>query len=156
MTTFYRLVKPRYSTSPFDGEGARRFGGRWNSHGVAVAYASSSVSLAALEVLVHLQNQEILRTFVLCSIALSERSIETLETDRLPSDWRSEPASQSTKTIGDTWVESGSSMALRVPSTVVPVETNILLNPTHRRFRKAVLTVQTQDFEFDPRLHAVP
>jgi RES domain-containing protein len=52
--TAWRIFKRRYKASAFTGEGARLFGGRWNSKGIPVVYTSASPSLATLEMLVHL------------------------------------------------------------------------------------------------------
>ena len=48
----YRLAKAAFTA--LDGEGARLFGGRWNSPGRPMIYTAASPSLAVLEVLVHL------------------------------------------------------------------------------------------------------
>ncbi len=65
MVTAWRIVKSRVSTAAFDGEGARLFGGRWNSPGVPAVYASESRALALLEVLVGLGDTTQLDAYVL-------------------------------------------------------------------------------------------
>ena len=52
--TAWRIVRARFADSAFDGEGARRYGGRWNSRGTRMVYTAGSQALAALEMLVHL------------------------------------------------------------------------------------------------------
>ena len=72
MITAWRLVKSRHARAAFDGEGARLYGGRWNSPGTRVAYASDSVALAALEVLAHLQSTAVLQAYSLATIRFPE------------------------------------------------------------------------------------
>ncbi|MDQ3223821.1 MAG: RES domain-containing protein, partial [Gemmatimonadota bacterium] len=92
MITAWRLVKPRHAADAFDGEGARLHGGRWNSPGTRVAYASDSIALAALEVLAHLQSTSVLQAYSLASLRFPAESVEVLETTALPSRWRRFPS----------------------------------------------------------------
>jgi RES domain-containing protein len=71
--------------------------------------------------------------------------------DALPSDWRSSPAMPEVQQLGDDWVESNTSAVLRVPSAIVPSESNFLLNPDHLHFGEIGIG-QEQPVEFDPRL----
>lgn len=151
MARAFRLVKRRHAARAFDGEGARRFGGRWNPPGVAVVYASDSIALAALELLVHLDDVAHVSGFVLCAIELPDALIEPLAARRLPAAWRSAPPPDALQAIGSAWAQARRSVVLRVPSAVVPREHNYLLNPLHPDFRK--LTPATPEaFELDPRL----
>lgn len=152
MTQAYRLVKRHYARTPFDGEGAKRAGGRWNSKGVAMAYASDSIALAALELLVHLHQPGILAQYALCRIILPEDDVLILDRGVLPSDWRSDPPPSSTAEIGDNWFNEAASLALAVPSVIVPAQFNILINPMHPAFDRVSMSVQVEDFEFDSRL----
>ena len=72
MPASWRIIKARYAKSAFDGEGARQFGGRWNSPGVPIIYTSSSMSLAALEMLVHLGRSRSLSSYVVFSCRFDE------------------------------------------------------------------------------------
>lgn len=151
MTVVYRLVKKKYQGSPLDGEGASRFGGRWNSVGRRVVYASDSRALCLLENLVHLEDGAVLLAgFVLFELTLSDDRILDLRGD-LPAGWNSYPANSVSRAIGDQWIDSGSSLALAVPSVVVPREQNILINPAHPDLDK----IQVEGpipLEIDPRL----
>ena len=151
MISAYRIVKPKHEATAFTGEGARLFGGRWNSAGRAVVYVAGSRSLAAMEMLVHLEADEVLETYRLAQIELDASDVAELVQDNLPTAWRDDPASQGTQSIGDDWIEAGSSLALRVPSTIIPSEFNFLLNPAHPRFGDLRLG-QFENFFFDPRL----
>jgi RES domain-containing protein len=152
MPGFYRLAKTRYADQAFDGAGARRGGGRWNSKGVAVVYAADSIALAALELLIHLHSHEILNSYRLFRIDIGEADLLTLDERDLPNDWRSDPPPSSTARLGDGWVASNESLGLKVPSVVIPSQRNLLINLAHPRFGPALKAVDEQPFVFDPRL----
>jgi RES domain-containing protein len=130
--TAWRICKEKHSKHAFSGEGARLFGGRWNSPGTSVVYVAGSQSLAALEMLVHLSAADLLGKYVLIPVEIEESFIA--EIPLLPKSWRAYPAPTEMRIIGDEWAHSGSSVALRVPSTLVPSEANFLLNPQHADF----------------------
>ena len=151
MITAWRLVKPRHAAEAFDGEGARLHGGRWNSPGTRVAYASDSIALAVLEVLAHLQSTAVLQAYSLVSIRFPEESVELLETRSLPAGWRRFPSPPGNQALGDQWVVAGRSLILQVPSAIIPAAANFLINPSHPEFRKVVIG-RPERFAFDPRL----
>jgi len=74
MALAWRIVQTHVADRAFTGEGARRYGGRWNSKGYAAVYTSGSISLAILEVLVHIPIYDILEMTVShpCSISRIE------------------------------------------------------------------------------------
>ena len=149
----WRLVPPRHGSrqGAFSGEGARRFGGRWNTPGTALVYTSSSLSLAALETLVHADRGRFERDYVTFKLALPEALVLELSERDLPGDWRARPASEGARRIGDAWAEARASVALSVPSVVVPAERNYLLNPLHPQFTELVIDPPAP-FRFDDRL----
>lgn len=151
MATGWRIVKRRRARSAFDGEGARLYGGRWNSSGTRMVYVAGSVSLAVLEVLVHLGDVGVLSSYSLCAVEFEDGLIEPLDRSRLPADWRSYPAPPGSREIGDAWVKGGSSVILEVPSAVVERESNYLINPAHPDFASVNVGVP-EPFEFDSRL----
>jgi RES domain-containing protein len=155
MATSWRIVKSRHAGSAFDGEGARLYGGRWNSPGTRMVYTSGSVSLAVLEVLVHLQEASLISSYSLISARFDDALVERLERSRLPDGWRSYPAPSELQRIGDEWVRSQSSAILEVPSAVVERESNYLLNPSHPDF-SSVLIGEPEPFTFDERLLGRP
>ena len=152
MPLLYRLVKTKYKENPFDPTGAKRYGGRWNSKGVPVVYAADSPSLAALELLVHMHEVQILESFTLCSAECDDDQIMSLDTADLPDDWGADPAPTSTATIGDRWVSDGVSLALAVPSTIITQQSNFLINPGDPGFGALLESAQTVPFQFDGRL----
>jgi hypothetical protein len=121
------------------GEGARLFGGRWNSRGRAVVYLAEHPALAALEVRVHLDLplELVPDDYVLMGVAVPDGLIADAE----PGD--------STVAVGDAWLASGRSAALRVPSVLMPHAWNILWNP--RQGTTATVDL-IEPFRFDPRL----
>jgi RES domain-containing protein len=141
----------RLAHAKLDGEGARLAGGRWNSRGRAAVYASSRLSLAALELLVHTDVPLVPPDLVAFEIDVPDTlEVETVEVAELPKDWRL-PGHPSCRAIGDTWLAEERTAALRVPSAVVPEEWNYIINPAHRA-AKAVQVVGRRKFAFDSRL----
>ena len=145
----WRLQRRVYH--PLDGEGARRNGGRWNTRGVAVVYSSSTLSLATLELLVHVDPDLIPDDLAAYEIDLPEDlSREAVGLDDLPADWR-EPENPGCKAIGDAWIREGRVALLRVPSVIIPEEYNILVDPSHREAGR-ITVASEREFVFDPRL----
>ena len=151
MPTAWRLTKTRHLATAWDGEAAKRNGGRWNSVGTAVVYASGTLSLALVETLVHLSSG-VLPAYTAVPIEFDESVVMTLEAEDVPANWKENPAPASTQAIGDAWVAAARSVALQVPSAVVPIETNYILNPNHADFGRFVRIGTPVPFPFDPRL----
>ena len=139
MIRAWRIVKTRYSADAFSGEGARLYGGRWNSSGIAMVYTAGSKSLATLELLVHLDNTSVLPSFSICPVDFDDSLVELIDPATLPRDWRQTPPSISLQAVGDDWISRGSSVVLRVPSAVIESEYNYLINPVHIDFKKLVI-----------------
>lgn len=148
----WRLVRPGFGRKEaFSGEGARLYGGRWNSPGRALVYSSSSLSLAALETLAHAERRSFERDYLVFKIRVPVALMEELAESALPSDWRSRPVSAGARAVGDSWLSGGGSAVLSVPSVIVPSERNYLLNPNHPDF-VALTTYPPERFRFDDRL----
>jgi RES domain-containing protein len=150
--SLWRISKRKYAATAFSGEGARRVGGRWNSRGQGIVYTSGTLSLSALEVFVHMEVEDVATMLAWIPVDVpTEVKIEYLEVAQLPPDWRNIPAPAVLVTMGDNWFGSGSTAILAVPSVVIPMEYNYLINPSHPDFVR--LTVKPpQPFELDPRL----
>ena len=149
--TAWRTVKAKHASAAFDGAGARVDGGRWNSPGTPVVYASQSAALAALEMLVHLGRGSILSAYILIPCRFDDHLTSRLDRKRLPKNWRSYPAPPELQLIGEEWVKRGTSAVLDVPSALVETDSNYLLNPRHPDF-KAIRPMDPRPFEFDLRL----
>ncbi len=148
----FRICRARHGATAWDGEGARLHGGRWNRHGIPMVYASESLSLATLELLVHGNYEEAPDDLVATSMTLPKNIVvERLQADRLPRDWRSYPAPEMLQELGSTWARSLKTACLAVPSAVVPSEWNYLLNPRHPTFDRLRPKAATA-FSLDRRL----
>lgn len=154
MMRAWRIVKAKHALNAFDGEGARLFGSRWSSPGVRVVFTSETLSLATLEILIHLQSSSILKSYVTFSVEFSEEAVQDVDHTLLPKDWRNSPPQLKTQIIGDNWVRSASSAILRVPSAVIVHEHNFLMNPLHPEFAKLAISVP-RPLVIDPRLDRV-
>ena len=151
MVSAWRITKRKRARSAFTGEGARLYGGRWNSPGTAIIYTAESQSLAVLEILVHLDSPELLKKYALFRVGIDESYIVDIDAAILPRNWRTEPVPGKVQKIGDEWVTNATSAVLRVPSTFVPGEFNFLLNPRHADFPKLQFSGPIP-FHLDPRL----
>lgn len=127
----WRLSRKRHLDQALKGEGARRFGGRWNSKGVAVVYTSESLELALLEALVHLDVDALPKDYWQVCFEVDDAVIEE-PPKRLPKGWDAPPPYlPRVQKIGDAWVKSGVGLAMRVPASVLPLRSNVLINPAH-------------------------
>lgn len=151
MPTAWRIAKTTLAATAFDGEGARLYGGRWNSAGIAVVYTAQSKSLAALELLVHLQTSQLLASYCSIPVQIGNELVEVVDPDSLPANWNEYPAPTVLQEIGDRWATEQRSVALQVPSAIVPNELDYILNPGHPEFSRIAIG-QAQTFRFDPRL----
>jgi RES domain-containing protein len=148
---FWRICRRRYADETTRGEGACLFGGRWNSRGVRVVYASTSLSLAAVETFVNLEPN--LRPPDLVSIEgeIPEGlEIGRVDLEALPVHWY-KTRDESLRRFGDDWIAAGRTVALLVPSAAIRGEWNILLNPAHARFSRITFH-ESVPFEFDVRM----
>lgn len=147
----WRIIDRGLVREAFSGQGACDYGGRWNSPGIRMVYCSEHPALAALEKLVHIQDADLLRQcYALISIACPQELAETLS-QRLPRNWNGETARSKLRRIGDHWITSRRSLALIVPSVVLPRSSNILVNPLHPAFGQLQIA-RPERFDLDPRL----
>ena len=135
MLTVWRLVTARFAKSAFSGEGARLYGGRWNRKGVSLVYTAGTQSLAMLEMLV--QDEPLRARYVMIEARIPKGvAIDRIKIEDLPSDWCDIAAREKLQALGMQWARKRSAAVLAVPSAVIRVETNYLLNPLHPDFRR--------------------
>jgi RES domain-containing protein len=144
----WRICRERYAVQAFSGEGARRYGGRWNSKGVSVIYSSTSLALAAVETFVHLEpNLRPDDLVSICAELADGAASDRLEIKSLPLNW-CQLRGEALRRFGDDWVRAGRTVALYVPSAAIRGEWNVLLNPEHPDFRR-IKIYTANPFEFD-------
>lgn len=152
----YRITKEKW-IDRLDGVGAFKAGARWNSRGVYAVYTSSSMSLATLESLVHLQVDTIPNDYFSCEIEIPksvESSFQELnlkEAEKLTPLWDQFPYSPETQAYGDKFFNEKKYLLLKVPSVVVKTEFNYLINPLHPDFKK-IININASPYSFDSRL----
>lgn len=148
----YRICKARYADKAFSGAGGREASGRWHHKGQPIVYAAATLSLAALEYLVHLGRRDAKMALVSVHATISDAvAVEVIDVTSLPRHWDSSPPIEATMALGTRWCVELRSAVLKVPSVIVPGEFNFLLNPQHRDL-KLINISKPEPFSFDPRL----
>ena len=130
----WRLASSEHSRTIEDmlsGEGALRYGGRWNSPGRTAVYLGGSLALASLELLVHLTVSDVLKAYRKLPVGIPEDLVKVLNPRDLPAGWARAGLHPVTQGIGDGWLDSLESAVLAVPSAVVIGEVNYIVNPGH-------------------------
>src|SRR2546423_13148202 len=127
MLMAYRLSLRQYAGRAFLGEGASKAGGRWNPRGTLAVDTSATLSLAALEFLVHLGGLQDAPELVSFCIKFDSKLVSDLE---LPQNWRKLKLLES-RGLGRAWFKESITPVLRLPSFVIPTESNFVLNPRH-------------------------
>lgn len=151
MISAWRIIKKKHLKTALTGEGARLYGGRWNSKGKPLIYAAESRALAVTEILVHLDSSAPLARYVAIKVEFDEALVQEIEVTVLPNTWQAEPAPKRLQIIGDQWIDAATSAVLRVPSAVIQGEFNYLLNPAHPDFQKLKFSAP-ENFRMDKRL----
>lgn len=148
----FRICKTKYAETSFDGEGAFRFGGRWNLRGRRMIYTAGSLALAALEMLVHLDDDSMIFNYSFVSAQIPQELIVKVEDFcTVPENWSTSPTPSEIQLIGDEWITRKFSAVLEVPTSIIPLEKNYLLNPQHPEYREIIIG-KPQKFRFDERL----
>ncbi len=146
----WRLTLKKHVTP--DGDGARRYGGRWNKPGTPVVYTSGTLSLAALEYLVHVDSDILPDSLVSVRATIPDSlAIETIHASDLPADWKDKIIPVTLQERGTSWANHAKSSVLKVPSVVIEHEWNYVLNPNHPDFPQITWDTAIA-FSFDSRL----
>lgn len=150
---FFRLEDASRPTveQAFSGLGGLHASGRWHTQGHRIVYLSESLALASLEKLVHAHSLRALTRLNYFEATIPDDRIERAQ--RYPAEWNADPATPGARVYGDRWLAEQRSAALRVPSAIIPVESNCLLNPAHPAFDLRWISGPIP-FSYDPRIKA--
>ena len=154
--TIWRIATetPVYKANDSTGTGAKKTGGRWNHKGTPLVYCSPSIALACLETVVHANlgaGLPLNRYIVSITIPKNIWSAATIITSATaPGAWDALAAGRASMDYGTNWANSNSSALLFVPSVIIPMEFNVLINPLHKD--AGLISFSTgQKFLYDPR-----
>ena len=128
---FSGLPKFQYAKE-LSGTGAQKTGGRWNFKGIPLLYTADSIALASLETLVHTPLNLIPQTRSVTIFEMPDHlNVKQCDLSQLPQNWRAYPSPVELAQIGTRWFQQAVSVALRVPSSIIPLNEgwNYLLNP---------------------------
>jgi RES domain-containing protein len=151
----WRLSKERSATTAFSGTGAAEFPGRWNSAGMRVVYCADSLSLAALEALVHVEDKTILSHARVAAFEVMVPDDLVHVPDALPAGWNQTPVRRSVREFGDRFLAGRNAPVMRVSSAVIPNGMIYLINPLHPDFPRITIGKPIR-FRFDQRLTPKP
>lgn len=145
----WRICAKKYQSSAFSGIGGLYVSGRWHPQGHKIVYTAESLALASLEIFVHLESDRVPLVAIKAWLP-EELEIEEIKRSQLPDNWQDTSAYPILQKMGQDWLNSKRTTVLKVPSAIVPVEYNYLLNPQHPEF-KIVLEPPIR-FRFDRRM----
>ena len=149
----WRILHAKYAQDAFSGEGAFKYGGRWNSIGVRVVYTAQSIALATLEILAGGAPMSLLGDFVKIPVDFDDLSVHL--PSKLPEQWNIYPPSRKAKELGDAWVKESKSVVLKAPSAVIQEEFIYIINPLHQNAHKSLHIGTTQKFHVDTRIKSI-
>jgi RES domain-containing protein len=147
----YRLAKTNF-INDLSGEGARLFGGRWNSRGDSLLYFSEHLSLCVLELLTRIDFEFLVDDYSFIEVEVPTSLISILKNpNRISKNWRSNPPISNTQSYGSTWIKTNKALGLAVPSAVLIHVNNILINPKHSQFSELII-IKTGKLDLDSRV----
>lgn len=148
----WRISKAIYAQKSFSGDGGLKAAARWHHKGHRIVYTSESLSLATLELWVHINPEEPLTSYVATAAEIpDEFTVHLFEASTLPAGWREYPSPPALREKGTEWLESRRTPVARVPSAITPGEFNLLLNPEHPDWERICID-DPIPFIFDGRM----
>jgi RES domain-containing protein len=153
-TTAWRITLERYAQAAMTGEGARLFGGRWNPVGVPAVYLAEHLSLAILEMVVHFDRTDKIGSFVAVPVTFEQNSVYTVPVASLPENWSALPIPSATQQMGKQWLDKNDHLVMKVPSSVVSIEANYVINPLHKDFKRIEIG-RPMALRIDPRIERI-
>ncbi|MEM9273921.1 MAG: RES family NAD+ phosphorylase [Cyanobacteria bacterium P01_F01_bin.143] len=145
----WRICSEKHQNSAFSGLGGLYVSGRWHPQGYQIVYTADSLALASLEIFVHLESDRVPLKAIKAHIS-DRLSIEEIKPNQLPANWQVTSAYPLLQKIGQDWLTSLRTPILKVPSSIVPIEYNYLLNPQHPELK--VILEPPIIFKFDSRM----
>lgn len=146
----FRLIQEKYSPD-WEGKGAELIGRRWNSKGTPMIYTSESRALCTAEIAVHLDLGSSPTNYILLTILIpDEIELINIDENTLPENWRKFPFTEKSRKMGDQFIHENKFAVMKVPSAVIPGDSNYLLNPRHPEFAK-IRVIKQEPYEFDQR-----
>lgn len=148
----YRIAKKKSRSADLSGIGAYNEGGRWNSQGTYALYTSQNRALAALEVLVHVEESELPANLFIMTIEVDDSApLLSITDSALPADWRV-PENIALKAMGDRIFAENKYIGIKVRSAVMPNEYNYVLNPLYPGYSTLVKVLAVDSYDVDERL----
>ena len=148
----FRIVHRKYAADPYSGRGGLHANSRWASRGRLVSYAADNLALATLEMIAGAGSMKRLREMVYAPADIADRALLRPDRDEFPDGWDRRPPGPASRSYGDRWLTAGDSVALRVPSVTLPEGWNVVLNPSHADFGRAVTIGDSRPLDLDPRI----
>ena len=147
----YRVANVKYKDLTLSGIGAEKVGGRWNSVGTRAVYCSENISLALLEYYIHSSDISTLPEKIAIAKIHFPDDLIIEEPKEIPDTWKAYPYTSETTQIFTEFAKDRKNFALRVPSTIIGLESNIILNPLFKDFGK-VEVAEFLELPIDKRL----
>lgn len=148
MITVYRFAPIIYSND-LSGNGAKLYGGRWNSIGTPAIYTSFTISLALVELFIHKKTYEEIIVNQLMEITINDTIETKIDYHKLKNNWQDDAGY--CQYIGNQFLAM-EQVGMIVPSAVIEQENNLVLNPLSKDFLKKVKIKKIKSFSFDDRL----
>ena len=143
---------PDYTADDMSGTGAKITGGRWNRKDTPLVYCASNIALACLETAVHLGPKGLPLNRILVKVEIPDKIWKAAQVlANPPVGWDALPAGMVSLDYGTKWCASKSTALLIVPSTIVPEEMNVLINPEHKDAKKLKAT-KVRKWTYDSRI----
>lgn len=147
----YRISKSQH-INDLSGTGAKIYGARWNFKGTSIIYTSENRSLATVEFLVHVHFSITPANLSIATLSIPDKAtLKEIDASDLPHNWKDYPPPLKLAEIGSGWAKSNETLLLRVPSSVVEKEYNILINPLHSEMKNVKIS-HVEPYTYDRRL----
>jgi len=129
------------------GRGGLLASGRWHEAGNPVVYCADHPSTALLEILVHVDLEDLPSNYTLLKIACPDE----LPLVRIGEEDVDSADLVATQALGKSMLESTEICLIEVGSVVMPQARNVLINPSHPAASKITIEA-TFNYPFDSRL----